>query len=341
MTKKIHNATKLSIGFASSLFFLYLAFRKVSYSQLLEALGNTNVGLLFLAIIVLFFSHWLRAVRHHYLLEPVKRIEIGSLFSALMIGYMLNTILPAHLGEFLRAYVLGKKERIAGSSVLASIVVERTVDVLSLLIIMGLAFLVYPFPEMIKLSAYLSLAVAAAIVALLALLKLRPEFMLRFIKIITQPFPRSLRNKLVTLVESFTQGIVALKDRETYVIFFILSVLIWIAYTAVLAIGLYAFDFIELYHVPLGASFVVLIMTTIGILIPSSPGYVGTYHWLCMLSLGLFGVPESPALAYAIAVHAISMIPVALVGVAFALKEGMKLSEIGRRVEVEQVAITD
>jgi uncharacterized protein (TIRG00374 family) len=335
MKKKILNTFKLGIGLAISAFFLYLAFRQVDLRKMGEVLKNSNRVILIFAILVIFASHWFRAVRHRFLLAPIKRIENSSLFSALMIGYMANNILPAHLGELLRAYVIGKKEGISGSSTLATIAVERIIDVLSLLIIMGLVFMAYPFPDIIKLSAYLTFAFVMAITGFLAFVKIKPQKTLRIVEIVTTPFPKKIGDKILKLLGSFGEGVVALKDRRSYLIVFILSILIWIFYALVYALGFYAFDFIETYNIPLGACFVVMIITTIAILVPSSPGYVGTYHWLCMISLGLCAVPESPALGYAIVVHTISMLPVALVGVAFSLKEGVKISQIGRQGELD------
>jgi uncharacterized protein (TIRG00374 family) len=337
MKKKILNTFKLGIGLAISAFFLYLAFRQVDLQKLGEVLKNSNGFILIFAITVLFASHWFRAVRHRYLLAPIKRIENSFLFSALMIGYMANNILPAHLGELLRAYVIGKKEGISGSSTLATIAVERIIDVLSLLIIMGLVFMAYPFPDIVKLSAYLTFAFVVVIAGFLAFVKIKPQKTLRIAEIITKPFPKKIGDKILKLLGSFREGVVALEDRQSYLIVFILSILIWIFYALVFAIGFYAFNFIEIYNIPLGASFVVLVITTIAILVPSSPGYVGTYHWLCMISLSLFAVPESPALGYAIVIHAISMIPVALVGVAFSLKEGIKISKIGSQREMDGI----
>lgn len=337
MKQKILNTFKLGIGIAISAFFLYLAFRQVDLQQMVEALKNSRGSLLILAVLVLFVSHWFRAVRHRYLLAPIKRIGDTSLFSALMIGYMANTFLPAHLGELLRAYVIGKKEKISGSSTLATIAVERILDVLSLLIIMGLAFMAYPFPDIIRLSAYLTIVFVMVIVGFLAFVKKKPRETFRIVEIITKPFPKKIGDKLLELLESFREGVVALKDRQSYLIVFILSILIWICYAVVFAIGFYAFNFIETYNIPLGASFVVLVITTISILVPSSPGYVGTYHWLCMIALGLFAVPESPALGFAIVIHAINMLPVAMVGVAFSLKEGIKISKIGSQRELDRI----
>ena len=341
MKQKRSNGVKLFLGLLVSAFFLYLAFRQVDLQKLGEVLRNADIALLILAVLVMFVSHWFRAMRHRYLLEPVKHIENNSLFSALMIGYMGNTILPAHLGEFLRAYVIGKKGKISGSATLATIVVERILDVLSLLIIMGFIIIVYPFPEAVKVSAYLTFTFALAIMGFLALLKLKPKIPFRVVEMITKPFSNKIASKIFELLDSFREGIVALKDRKSYVIVFIVSIIIWVCYAGFFAIGFYAFDFVELYNLPIGASFVVLVITTISILVPSSPGYIGTYHWLCMISLSLFAIPESPALGYAIVMHALSTIPIALVGMVFALKEGINISNMGRQGKLREVTVID
>ncbi|MDY6853866.1 MAG: lysylphosphatidylglycerol synthase transmembrane domain-containing protein [Thermodesulfobacteriota bacterium] len=336
-----NNTLKLGIGFVFSIIFLFIAFRQVDLQKLLEVLRGSNSNLLMLAIFVMFLSHWFRAMRHSYLLESVEQIENKTLFSALMIGYMANTILPAHLGEFLRAYVIGKKERISGSAVFATIVVERILDVLSLLLIMGLIIMVYPFPGAVKISAYLTFAFAIGIIGFLAILKLNSELTLRFVKIIVKPFPKKIASKIFELIDSFSEGIVALKDRKSYFFVFILSIVIWVCYACFFTIGFYAFDFVALYNLPIGASFVVLVITTISILVPSSPGYIGTYHWLCMISLSLFAIPESPALGYAIVMHALSTIPIAIVGIVFALKEGINISNVRTHGELQEVTVTD
>ena len=332
---------KLGLGLAVSGLFLYLAFRQIDFRELLEVIVNSDEGILILALFVLFASHWFRAVRHRYLLEPIKKVKNSSLFSALVIGYMANTLLPAHLGEFLRAYVIGKKEAIPGGSAFATIVVERIIDVISLLIIMGIILMVHPFPEMVKLSAYLTFAVAIGIVGLLALLKLKPKQTLRFVEIIAAPLPGALGNKLSEFFMSFSSGLVGLKNRKSYLMVFTLSVAIWVCYAGVFEIGLYAFDFVELYNLPMHASLVLLVIVTVSILVPSSPGYVGTYHWLCLIGLGFFGVPDSSALGYAIALHAISIIPVALLGVVFSLRNGIEILKIGRQEKLEGFSAID
>ncbi|MCK5525901.1 MAG: flippase-like domain-containing protein, partial [Candidatus Latescibacteria bacterium] len=330
MTRKTGTVLKLVLGLAVSVFFLYLAFRRIDPNKMGQALGAVRYPFLLIALLLLFLSHWLRAKRHRYFLEPIKPISTGSLFSALMVGYMANTLLPAHLGELVRAVLIGQKERIPKVSVLATIAVERIVDVFCLLILMGMTFIAYPFPEEIRLSGYLTFVFAAVFGAFFLFLKKRPEKALSLVEAVSRPLSKKISDKLVELLGSFRDGLVPLQQPWHYAIVALLSVLVWACYAGLFFVTLYAFDFVKSYHLPWSASLVVLVITTVSIVVPSSPGYVGTYHWLCMVALRLFGVSESPALSFAIVAHAISVLPVSLVGGVLAWKEGISISKVER-----------
>ncbi|MCK5734305.1 MAG: flippase-like domain-containing protein [Candidatus Latescibacteria bacterium] len=330
MTRKTGTVLKLVLGLSVSVFFLYLAFRRIDPNKMGQALGAVRYPFLLIALLLLFLSHWLRAKRHRYFLEPIKPISTGSLFSALMVGYMANTLLPAHLGELVRAVLIGQKERIPKVSVLATIAVERIVDVFCLLILMGMTFIAYPFPEEIRLSGYLTFVFAAVFGAFFLFLKKRPEKALSLVEAVSRPLSKKISDKLVELLGSFRDGLVPLQQPWHYAIVALLSVLVWACYAGLFFVTLYAFDFVETYHLPWSASLVVLVITTVSIVVPSSPGYVGTYHWLCMVALRLFGVSESPALSFAIVAHAISVLPVSLVGGVMAWKEGISISKVER-----------
>jgi uncharacterized protein (TIRG00374 family) len=330
MTRKTRTVLKLGLGLAISAFFLYLAFRQIDLNKMGQAFKAVRYPFLLIALLLLFLSHWLRARRHRFFLEPIKPISTGSLFSALMVGYMANTLLPAHLGELVRAVLIGQKERIPKVSVLATIAVERIVDVFCLLILMGMTFIVYPFPEEIRLSGYLTFVFAAVLVVFLIFLKKRPKEVLSLVETVSKPLSKKISDKFLELLASFRDGLVPLQQPWHYAIVALLSVLLWACYAGIFFVTFYAFDFVETYHLPWSASLVVLVFTTISIVVPSSPGYVGTYHWLCMVALRLFGVSESPALSFAIVAHAISVLPVSLVGGVLAWKEGISISKVER-----------
>src|SRR5512134_1403077 len=109
------NTTRLVIGCLIGAVFLYLAGRKVDFNPMWDAFTRVNYWFVLLALPVIFISHYLRALRWRLLMDPIKRVDVASLFSALLIGYMANILMPAHLGELLRAYVLGKKRGVSAS----------------------------------------------------------------------------------------------------------------------------------------------------------------------------------------------------------------------------------
>ena len=153
----------LAVGLLIGAVCVYLALRSVDFAEMARALTQAQYGYVLLAVCVMIFSHYLRAWRWRYLLAPVKTVNVASLFAALMIGYAANSFVPAHLGEVLRAYVIGKKHRISTSATLASIVVERIVDVMSLIALMGVVLFVHPFPNWVVQSGAVMLASAAGL----------------------------------------------------------------------------------------------------------------------------------------------------------------------------------
>ncbi|MFH0844397.1 MAG: lysylphosphatidylglycerol synthase transmembrane domain-containing protein [Pseudomonadota bacterium] len=322
------NKIRLILGYLIGILFIYLAVRKVDFAQMGMALKRVNFYTLLPAIPVLFLSHYLRALRWRYLLDPIRHLDIYPLFSSLIIGYTANLFMPAHLGEILRAYILSKKRGISGSAIFATIVVERIIDVLTLLALMLVAIMVYPFPRWLKTSGYIMFAGTLLLLAFLILLK---KFSLKIrpvLRIALRPLPQHLQEKSWDLLERFTSGISLLKQARDYPVVAILSLVIWACYGLIFYLTLHAFDFVRPFQLPWSASLILLVITTIGVVIPSSPGYVGTYHYLCQVSLTMFGVLPGPALSFAAVVHGINFLPVLMAGLILSYFEGFKIFKI-------------
>lgn len=326
--KQTKNGLKIILGLLVSIGFLFLAFRQLDFQQMKLAFSQAKYWLLIPSLIIIFTSHWLRSIRWKFLMNPIKEIPVGNLFSALLIGYAANMILPAHLGEFVRAYVLGKKREVPVSSALATIVVERIIDILSIVLILAVTLVIYPFPGWVKKSGYIMFGFAIGLFIFLILMKRYTEATMKFIHAVLKPFPQSIKQTAEHLSRSFLDGLKPMKSKFDYGIIFVLSILIWLCYWGVLYINFYTFNLATDYQLGVTAGLVMLVITTISVVVPSSPGYVGTYHWLCQVSLELFHVPRAVGLTYAIVVHAINFFPVFFVGFILAWKEGIKLSKV-------------
>ena len=320
---------KLLVSLGLGALFIFLAFRQVDLRQMGRAFATADYVWLLPSLLLIFLGFYLRTLRWKYLLEPVRPVKLGVLFSALMVGYMANTVLPAHLGELARAYLVGKKESLRASAVFASIVIERIIDVFTLLAFMALAMIIFPsFPPWVRQSGFITLAVMLALLAVLLLMKRFRTQSLRLLEKLTTALPRRLRERLNSMLHSFLDGVTPLKNRWRYLQVTLLSVLIWICYGLVFQLNFYSFGFQRDYVLPWSAALVLLVITTISVVVPSSPGYIGTYHYLCQLSLAFFGIPKGPALTYAFVLHAINIFPPFILGLFFFYRERLSFKTI-------------
>ncbi|MGE5258313.1 MAG: lysylphosphatidylglycerol synthase transmembrane domain-containing protein [Hyphomicrobiales bacterium] len=329
---------KLIIGLAIGIVFFYLAVRNVNIDQMLAALGQTRYGFVLLSALLMFASHYLRALRWGYFLAPVKRVPAASLFSALMIGYAANTFVPAHLGEFLRAFVIGKKQDISASAALASIVVERIVDVVSLIAVMALVIMVHPFPEWVEVSGAIMLGGALLAIGVLIAAKRHEHRTVALMHALTRPLPERIGRRLEALSANFLAGLLPLRSAGHYLAASVLSLAIWLGYAATYYTCLEAFNLVSVHHLAWYVGLVVLVFTTISVVIPSTPGYVGTYHYLCQLSLVMFGVSASEALSFAVIAHFVNVAPVAVAGLICANYEGVAIYRTASEVRRPEAA---
>jgi uncharacterized protein (TIRG00374 family) len=336
--KKMLGNWKIMLGLAISAVFMYLAFRKVKFGEMWSAFSEANYWYVIPAIAVVFVSHWLRALRWQYLLAPVKKIDVATLFSSLLIGYMANSFLPAHLGEFLRAYMVGKKQPVSASAVFGTIVTERIIDVFTMFLLMAVAMILFPFPEQVRKSGYIVFVLILALFAVLVVMKKHPVTTFKIVEKMISPLPDGIGDRIGRLFHSFLEGIVPLTRRKHYIFVVLLSIVIWACYAYIFQLLFYAFDFVAEYSLPWSASLVLLVITTFSILIPSSPGYVGTYHYLCVYTLGLFPtpVPESQALSFAFVAHGINFLPILIVGLLLISAAGMSISSLQRQANPQR-----
>ncbi len=321
--KKAGTVIKLVLGMMVSIGFLYLAFGTIDLDKMKESFLTANYWLYIPAALAIFVSHWIRAVRWRYFFKSIKPVRVSRLLSATLIGYMGNTVLPAHLGEVFRANVAGRSESIPTSSVLATVVIERIIDILSLLVIMLVVVFVYPFPDWVTLSGYVMFAGVMGLFLFLYLLKQQHRLTVKLMNFGLSLLPKKLSAKLNELITTFIDGINGMTKKRDYLKVAILSLAIWSCYWLVFHILFYAFNLVETYNLDTTSSLVLLVITTISVVVPSSPGYVGTYHYLCMKSLELFGVPASIGLSYAFVAHGLSILPTAIVGFVLAWREGI------------------
>lgn len=308
---------KFWIGIGISLFFLALLFTKIEPSKVAVAFREMDCRYLPPAIACTFASYFLRSVRWHYLLLPLKRIGIGSLYPATIIGYMANNVLPARLGEFVRAFVLARKEGIEASSVFATLVVDRLCDGFTVLLMLLFTFFTLRLPvgmdaiqqNMVR-GGYITLVLYCCIIAFLLLLKRRTVWTLNLVGSMLKPFPAALSERLIPLLGSFIGGIRIATGPMPLLAVVVSSIFIWATATWPVDLVLRSFGIV----LPVTGALFILIFLVFAVMVPASPGFVGTYHYACVMALKAFNVQSEKALSIALVIHGINFFPVIAAG---------------------------
>ena len=313
------------IGILVSAVMLYFALVDVDYHRFVVEIRDAKLQYVITAVLIMFAGHWLRSVRWKMLLSPYKDIAGSKLFSALMVGYLGNTVLPAHLGELIRSYIIKRNSALSGSLVLGTITLERFLDIISLLIIMSVVFIVYPFPAWLQSSVLIMMLVVIGLFALAVVIRKNSQDVHNFISKMIGFFSMRAAEKFTLKMNNFSDGLLSIKKVSSRLKLIVLTLLIWISYWLFLHINLYSLEVVTIYKLTPIASLILLVATTVSIIVPSSPGYIGTYHYLCVISLMLFDVPKETALSYAILAHASNILPLLVAGLIFSWKEGIKI----------------
>jgi uncharacterized protein (TIRG00374 family) len=243
-------------------------------------------------------------------------------------GYMGNNIYPARIGELLRAYLLKRNQQLDYAPSLATILVERIFDGLVMLSFILTALLFVDFDEpllegIIKVTAPLFFGA----LIIFTLLALKPSLTRRLYTALINKFaPDALQEKILDLADRFMGGLAALANPQLLALTWVASLASWTVEASTYWIVLQAFDF----HVSFWVLMLVLGIANLTTVLPSTPGYIGTFHGAVVLTLVAFDVPRADAGPYAIVMHMVLWLPITLAGAFLLWRQGMSWRDLGQ-----------
>jgi uncharacterized protein (TIRG00374 family) len=315
---------KFCLGLLSSVVFLALAMQQVDWHRTAATFQEVDWLLVCLGILAAVATIVTFAFRWRLLLSNTAQLSVNDTFSYITIGYLANIIFPLRLGELARAMLLGKRHGISASLVFGSVVLERTLDLLTVLILaLGISF-VMEIPPIIRAGMMILAGTGFVVLGALLLLSRSGNCILRWLAGLSALAPALVAQRIGMLVERFGEGLAALRHGRELGLVLGLSALAWVIAGAATASYIAAFHL----HAPWYAGFFVLTVTNLGSAIPSSPGFLGVYHYLAVLALSVWVPDRSEALAYAIGTHGISVLINILLGCACLAREGIAFRSI-------------
>ena len=309
-----------------------MAFKGFQWREFSLALRGVHVWILLGALAVYLTSYFFRGLRWHLMLKSVRSIPVGRVCRFVVIGFMLNNIIPARLGEFARALVIADKEKISARASFASIVLERVFDGFTIVLLLLILMIKQPFPFWVRQMVIIAGALFILVFIFLLILGHKGE---KFIDYLQKRFKSGIINKVAGFARKFVSGLEMLKDKSIVLWVFLLSLVVWSIEVLNYLIVMRALDI----SLPITAAAFTLVVTNLGIMIPSSPGSVGTFQYFCLLGLSIYKIEQETALAFAVILHAAMYISITLLGILFLTQMGLSLGNLklaSRSVEEDE-----
>jgi glycosyltransferase 2 family protein len=313
-------------------------FRKADPAAVWAETERADPILLVVATILTALTYGIRALRWQSLLAPIGPTRYSVAFATTVIGFAANALIPGRVGEVLRPYLLARRESLNPTSAFATIILERALDLATVLIL----FACFVFTSaasaisgdpaqlrLVKVGGGIAAASAVGGLVLLFALAGRPEQLGRAALRVERVLPTRLARLLSTFLETFAQGLAVLRNPGRLVTALLLSFPMWLSIAAGIWLTSRAF------HItfPYPGSFLVMTVLVVGVAAPT-PGGVGGFHAAYQFAVTeFFAASHDRAVGAAIVLHALSFVPVTLIGLAFMAREGLtfgKAREVAR-----------
>lgn len=299
--------------------------RSVDFAELGRTLAGADWRWVSLSVAACLVGLFSRARRWYWLFPPGSNPP--GVTAGVLIGYMANNVLPLRAGEVVRVFVVTRRWRAAGRAdalwlVVATLVVERVLDSLAVVLILGALVLMIPVPVALQWAAAVLLAIDVVGIAALVGATTAPAATRRLVARLTGRWPR-LEQFVTHVFDTALAGLDGIRARAHWLPLAGWTVVVWVAP------ALAAWTMLRAMHLdlPFVAGWGVIAFVGLGISVPSAPGYVGVFHAAAVLAVEAFGVPRAQALGYAILFHASQFVPITLVGWLALVREGVSLGE--------------
>jgi len=318
------------LGILISFFFLYLAFRGVNIAEVIKVIGSAKISYLMLALFTVLLGLIVRSYRWKIITSQYKNLPLKEFFQATNVGLMTNNVLPFRLGDIMQAYFLAYKNNLSKSTVLSTIVLERLFDLIfaGLLIICSSFFILLP-----RQIGRIRVIVFMSVICIMVFLIFRSKE--RFIGLVEKIAPSDkIRNNIKRLVENFYTGLHLVKDKKTFINAVLCTVVLWVVYVTTAYLCILSFGL----KLTVFGAVIIQCAIALSVIIPSSPGYIGTWEACLILALSIFGILKTQSLGFAMVSHFLSWLPVTVIGLFFFIKSGISFKKIETQVDNNKIS---
>ncbi len=327
---------RLWLGLAVSAFFIWFAMRQIKdWHTFFNSFRSINYWYLIPVFLGYAVVMACRAWRWHYIIRSQHSVRFGSTLIGLIICYMANNILPFRAGEVVRALTVARREKVSFSPILATVVVERIFDSLTILIFLALVMISLKIPpeyhelnQTARKGGIGALAMAVVLIVFLYAFYYWREPVFKLLRVLLKPLGKRLQEVGLGELEKFSNGLAILGKPSRLIIVMLLSFLVWLVnLTPIFVVGL-AFGV----RLKFMDALFLLVLGAFAAAIPAAPGFWGTFHYITSKGILFLGVlPPEQALSFAIVLHAFYFFPTTIAGLILAWREGYSVFELEQK----------
>jgi uncharacterized protein (TIRG00374 family) len=324
---------KGAAGVVISLALLWWALHGIHFDEVWSALRRSNPWLFLASAAVSTAVFPIRARRWRPILDSVAyHLPFGMLWRATAVGVMINNVVPARVGELMRAYALTREtSRVSLPAAVASVAVDRVFDALVVLVLTLLAMLLPDFPRNARVGntsaahwAWIGLAVMAAIMIMLYALVFFPTWLMRAFEWLARRVAPGLEAPGRRALQAFTDGLSVLRHGPRFLAVLWWATLLWL----VNALGFWlAFRAVGI-NASFGAALFLQGVVALGVSVPSAPGFFGVFEAAAIIGFSVYGVQRDVAVTWAIGYHIVSFIPITLIGLWYFARLGLHVRDV-------------
>jgi uncharacterized protein (TIRG00374 family) len=324
-------ATRTAIGIVISAIALYLAMPpRAEWGNVAAAFARVRYEYVVPIALVSVYSIIVRCQRWRLLLRPVGDIALLPMVSATAIGFLCNMVLPLRVGEVVRPMLLSRRTMTPVSSVLASVLLERLLDMLTILVFLGIVTCLVPVSDTIRQSGIVFLGLAIIAITVVVALQRQHPLAIGFARGVLRRLPPTMCERGGAALQSFIDGLQGVGEGAVLARILAYSFYLWGVIACVFGIGFFACDL----PVPPVTGALALVTVVAGaVSAPSAPGFIGTFQAGCIVALGLFGVSRADAVPYAFVVWGAQWLTQVVLGVVFVLRENISFRDVSAAEE--------
>jgi uncharacterized protein (TIRG00374 family) len=298
-----------------------------------DEIQHGRVGFLAVALGITGMTYVCRALRWQYLLHPLGSPPFAAVFKATVIGFAVSTLLPARAGEVVRPYLLARHAGFSATSAFATIILERILDLITVLLLFGF-YLAFYTPAVaaghsatfaaLKSGGLLAGLASVAGLAFMMVAAGHPETLASWALRVERVLPAKVANAMAHVVRTFLQGLAVVRQPGRLAVAGVLSLPLWLS----IALGIWATSRAFGIDMAYPGAFLMMTVLVVGVAVPT-PGAVGGFHKAFQIgAVAFFGVANDKAVGAALVLHAISFVPVTVGGAIFLAQEGLSLSGV-------------